>query len=250
VTASPGGAMPPESAIGDYGVIGDMRTAALVDRWGRMDWLCWPRFDSPPLLRRLLDPDAGGSWQVAPGEPFSSTRRYLPHTNVLETRFSCADGVAVAADFMVVPADPRWGSQIVRIVQAESGRVPISVSLRASSGFERPRAPLAKREGAVVIGDQRQSAAVVTASDELAVTADEATLGAIVRAGRPLVMVLAARQVDVPLVEHALAARDATVDQWRRWIATSSLAASTRASALSPQRSKATSLTPPRSSRR
>lgn len=65
---------PFESTIGDHAAVGDMATAALIDRWGRLDWLCWPRFDDPPLFRRLLDPASGGHWSVAPVEPFEPAR--------------------------------------------------------------------------------------------------------------------------------------------------------------------------------
>jgi GH15 family glucan-1,4-alpha-glucosidase len=138
--------VPSTPSIGDYGLIGDMRTAALIDRWGRMDWLCWPRFDSPPLLRRLIDPYAG-TWQVAPTVPFDAARRYLPDTNVLETTFTCADGVTVTQDFMAVPVEGLGGSRVIRIVEGRSGAVPIRMSLRASRGFRPGTARLGVRDG-------------------------------------------------------------------------------------------------------
>lgn len=92
-------------SIGDYGVIGDCRTAALVSRSGSIDWLCWPRFDSPSIFAALLDRQRGGCWAIRPTAPYSVTRRYLPQTNVLETTFTTATGAAVLTDLMPIADD-------------------------------------------------------------------------------------------------------------------------------------------------
>src|SRR5687768_5268939 len=86
--------------IQDYAVIGDGRSAALVSRGGSLDWLCWPRFDSPALFAGLLDPERGGAWSISPTEPARIERRYIDRTNVLQTRFHTPDGVLVLTDFM------------------------------------------------------------------------------------------------------------------------------------------------------
>src|SRR5687768_8718095 len=86
--------------IQDYAVIGDGRSAGLVSRDGSIDWLCWPRFDSPSLFGALLDRQCGGAWSITPREPAQTTRRYLDGTNVLQARFQTATGSAVLTDFM------------------------------------------------------------------------------------------------------------------------------------------------------
>src|SRR5437773_3493554 len=86
--------------IQDYAVIGDGRSAALVSCHGSLDWLCWPRFDSPSLFGGLLDQNVGGAWSIAPTEPSRAERCYLDGTNVLRTRFRTANGTVVLTDFM------------------------------------------------------------------------------------------------------------------------------------------------------
>ncbi|RYZ45230.1 MAG: glycoside hydrolase family 15 protein, partial [Myxococcaceae bacterium] len=53
-------------AIEDHGIIGDLRTVALVGNEGTIDWLCYPHFDSPSIFAALLDPEKGGYWRVSP----------------------------------------------------------------------------------------------------------------------------------------------------------------------------------------
>ena len=92
--------------IEDYGLIGNMISAALVSRDGSIDWLCLPRFDSPACFAALVGDENNGRWRIAPesGE-FSVTRRYLPDTAVLETRFETSTGVATLTDFMPLTDD-------------------------------------------------------------------------------------------------------------------------------------------------
>jgi GH15 family glucan-1,4-alpha-glucosidase len=91
--------------IQDYAVIGDCRAAALVSRYGSLDWLCWPRFDSSAIFSALLDQEKGGRWSIMPTGPFRAERRYIQNTNVLETRFVCGSGQAVLTDLMPVASE-------------------------------------------------------------------------------------------------------------------------------------------------
>jgi GH15 family glucan-1,4-alpha-glucosidase len=106
--------------IEDYALIGDCKTAALIGRDGSIDWLCWPRFDSPACFAALLGTAEHGRWLIAPREqPVAINRRYRPGTLVLETEFQTATGRAAVIDFMP-PAD---GAHLVRIVTGRSGHV-------------------------------------------------------------------------------------------------------------------------------
>jgi GH15 family glucan-1,4-alpha-glucosidase len=113
--------------IEDYALIGDLQTAALIDRDGSIDWLCFPRFDSAACFAALLGEPENGRWLVAPTGPASSTRRYLHDTLVLETTWRTEDGaVARVVDFM----PPRGKApDIVRIVEGVRGRVHLRSEL-------------------------------------------------------------------------------------------------------------------------
>ena len=86
-----------------YGLIGNLRTAALVGCNGSIDWLCLPNFDSPSVFAALLDDRRGGRFQIAPaGDDFLHKQFYWPDTNILVTRFLHSTGVGQVEDFMPV----------------------------------------------------------------------------------------------------------------------------------------------------
>ncbi|TDR94802.1 glycoside hydrolase family 15 protein [Enterovirga rhinocerotis] len=116
----------PSDRIEDYGLIGDCETGALVGRDGSIDWLCWPRFDSPACFAALLGTEENGRWKIAPIGDAVVSRRYRPRTLILETRFETAAGSVLLIDFM----PPRGtDSDIVRLVVGESGRVAMRMEL-------------------------------------------------------------------------------------------------------------------------
>jgi GH15 family glucan-1,4-alpha-glucosidase len=112
--------------IEDYALIGDCQAAALVGRNGSIDWLCWPRFDSPACFAALLGGPEHGYWRIAPASGYRVERRYRADTLVLETDFESAGGAVRVIDFM--PTGER-DSDVVRIVQGLRGRVPLRMEL-------------------------------------------------------------------------------------------------------------------------
>jgi GH15 family glucan-1,4-alpha-glucosidase len=124
--------------IDEYSAIGDGRSVALISSGGSLDWLCWPRFDSPALFARLLDFDRGGYWLIAPDGSFRSSRRYIENTNVLETRFSTSDGEAVLTDFMPLIAPPRTlmpEQELLRRFECKVGTIRCLVTFEPRPGF-------------------------------------------------------------------------------------------------------------------
>jgi alpha,alpha-trehalase len=92
--------------IADHALISDCHSAGLVTRAGSVDWLCWPRFDSPSVFARILDED-GGYWSISPTGDTSSTRRYVDRTMVLETTFTSDTGRVSLVDALAVGPNER-----------------------------------------------------------------------------------------------------------------------------------------------
>ncbi len=113
--------------IEDYGLIGDLQTAALVSRYGSIDWLCLPRFDSGACFAALLGDEDNGCWTVRPAGDFHpSGRRYRPGTLVLETELESSEGAVRLIDFMP-PRETK--PDVVRIVEGVRGRVEMAMEL-------------------------------------------------------------------------------------------------------------------------
>ena len=121
------------SPIEDYALIGDCETAALVDRCGSIDWLCWPNFDSEACFAALLGTRNNGRWLIAPtDEIVHCSRRYRGDSLILETSIETSQGAFTLIDFM----PPRGvASDIVRLVRGERGRIRLRMELIIRFGF-------------------------------------------------------------------------------------------------------------------
>ncbi len=115
------------SRIEDYALIGDLETAALVNKDGCIDWLCWPDFSSGACFAALLGTSDNGYWKIAPAEgEYRTSRRYRDHTLVLETTFEQPGGAVRLVDFM--PPRGRH-SDVVRVVECLRGNVSMRMEL-------------------------------------------------------------------------------------------------------------------------
>ncbi|HEX5418334.1 MAG TPA: glycoside hydrolase family 15 protein [Chloroflexota bacterium] len=131
--------------IGDYALIGDCHTAALVSKDGSIDWYCPGRFDAPAVFCRLLDARRGGYLSVAPVAAYADRRRYCERTNVLETTFFSTEGTVRLTDFMPVhrPAAESTGQGtpgfrgICRLVEVLAGTLDVEVRFKPTFDYAR-----------------------------------------------------------------------------------------------------------------
>jgi GH15 family glucan-1,4-alpha-glucosidase len=144
-------------AISEHGLIGDLRTCALVSTRGTIDWFCAPRFDSPSVFGAILDKDRGGSWSLAPDcEGVRTQQFYFPDTAVLITRFLTGDGVAEIHDFMPVLGigDPQHRQRIVRRVSGVRGKITMRMRFDARPDYARQSCVAEHAgDGVLVTGD-------------------------------------------------------------------------------------------------
>jgi GH15 family glucan-1,4-alpha-glucosidase len=205
--------------IESYGLIGDMRTAALVGRDGSIDWFCPGRFDAASTFAAVLDADIGGSFRVAPAVPCSSKQLYLPDTAILLTRFYTEGGVAEVTDFMPVEMEP---CAVVRRVDVVRGEVDFRMSCRPAFDYARVdhRVTLADPRLARFAGDG--VATELVSSLPLTTDGPAAAARFTLRPGECAWFVLQPvgtghRWDRDSVIEH----HDATREFWRRWLSQS-----------------------------
>lgn len=208
--------------VADHGLVGDLRTAALVGSEGTVDWFCAPRFDSPSVFGSLLDADAG-SWTVWPRQEVLRTQQYYhPDSNILVTRFLTEEGVCEVHDFMPVlrEHDPDHRQRLVRRLVCVRGEahLDVRVAARPEYGAVRPEPErvddgVLLRDGELVLG--------LSASVDLDVDGPDVVAQVPLRQGGSALFVLEVMPAD----ERVRACSDevdslfeATAAFWRDWI--------------------------------
>jgi len=209
-------------SLGEYGVIGNMRTCCLVSRYGSVDWCCLPDVESPSVFSAVLDADRGGRFQVRPVYPFQSAQRYLDGTNVLTTEFFTPTGRGQLVDWMPFPeagtADPAPNT-VFRKVKCTAGPVRFDVTFEPRFDYARevPRMTGTAR-GVVARGDRDElslSAPVSfdvadgTATATVTLTAGETAWFAMQYGGD--------RAYDPAAFQASL---ETTIERWRAWLRT------------------------------
>ena len=216
--------------IGEYGVIGDLYTVALVGMDGSIDFLCLPHFDSPSVFAALLDAERGGRFQIAPLLDGAARKQlYLPDTNVLLTRFLDADGVAEVSDFMPVE-DAGQAHNLVR--RAKTVRGEVRFRMRCEPRFDYARAThTAERRSdteVLFVGRVRRRRAGAAPArrrsrcvSRTARPSPSSRCGADASAWFVLEVVLAQEPSPSEQPDYESDAFKQTVNFWRRWVARS-----------------------------
>jgi GH15 family glucan-1,4-alpha-glucosidase len=220
-----------EPTIGDYAVIGDCRSAALVSNTGSIDWLCWPRFDSPAVFASILDPARGGTFRIRPTNASTTTRRYVADSNVLETSFATATGTVRITDLMPVDSEAAkarelWPErEILRRVECLDGRVEVAVLFDPRFDYGRVVPVIDSRRGGLFYAEHGPAA--LTLSTDIPLHNAEGQPGltgtVVLEAGaRRYVSLTHAHSMPVvlaPIGEHADRRIDRSVRWWNEWAA-------------------------------
>jgi GH15 family glucan-1,4-alpha-glucosidase len=202
--------------IEDYAMVGDLQTAALVGSDGSVDWLCFPRFDSPACFAALLGEDTNGRWRIAPASGGRCTRhRYRGHTLVLETEWETPGGAVRVVDCM----PPRGvAPDLVRVVEGVRGKVSVTSELRIrfDYGHVAPWVTLQGREVRAVAGPD---ALWLRASGPHEEVGGEILSRFTVSEGErvPLVLTWSPSYAERPLAINGLQAVDDTERFWLDW---------------------------------
>lgn len=236
----------PAAPIADHGLIGDLRSCALVARDGTIDWFCARRFDAPSVFGSLLDADAG-CWTVAPvledstadaealradmageqpGHTGGTQQFYLPDSAILVTRFLTPEGVVEVQDFMPVlrADDPDHRQRLVRRVVCVRGAVSVAMRLAARPDYGRARVEPRRSEHGLRLVDGDLDLALSSTAD-LVVDGPDVTSRLRLSAGEAALFVLEVLESGEEHHDGVLEDTDELFDQtlayWRDWLSQS-----------------------------
>jgi GH15 family glucan-1,4-alpha-glucosidase len=212
------------ATIGDYAVIGDCRTAALVSRSGEIGWWCAPHFSSPSIFGSLLDVERGGRFQVSAAEPSESRRRYRDGSNILETTFTTPTGSFRLIDSMPLPcgsAELRPMREILRGLVGLDGEVHVRIEVSPRPDYARTVARLHQRGRNLWAWSWGSNLLMLHSDVELAADGSSLSGEMVLKAGQSRWLSLSYEQGEVGVVpglgrvaEKRLTETDAW---WRQW---------------------------------
>ena len=209
--------------IEDYGIIGDLHTVALVSKGGSIDYMTFPRFDSPTIFAALLDAEKGGCFRLEPllseneDERVTNRQLYLPDSNILLTRFLSKEGVAELSDFMPVRDEHRH--RVVRRVKIIRGEVRFRLVCAPRFDYARAAHTAEICEGGVRFRSEGLTLFLRTAVD-LELDGDDAVAEFTLKAGEAAAFVLEEETEDSPTTDESFisASFKETLNYWQAWV--------------------------------
>jgi GH15 family glucan-1,4-alpha-glucosidase len=208
--------------IAEHGVIGDLRSIALVGTDGTIDWYCCPRFDSPSVFGSILDSAKGGYYGLAPLVECTTKQLYFPDTNVLITRFLTPEGVGQVEDFMpIAPGETAKRQQLVRRVMCVRGEIRFQLELEPRFNYARDRHEVQLSNGLALFESPNLTLAFDSATP-LERTDQGVRSEFTLTAGETATFVLEEAESGHQPQPHSEDERreifEATVEYWRRWL--------------------------------
>ncbi|HET6421950.1 MAG TPA: glycoside hydrolase family 15 protein [Geobacteraceae bacterium] len=163
--------------IGDYGIIGNFHTIALVGRDGSIDWMCLPHLDSSSIFAALLDDRKGGCFRVCPEGEWDSTSSYISGTNVLVTTFRASSGNVKLTDFMPVSRGTEREAQperheLYRLIEAVEGEPDVRLLFAPRFDYARSETRVEKAGAAFVASGGNQRAVLCSSRTGLEINGD------------------------------------------------------------------------------
>lgn len=214
--------------IENHGIIGDLHTAALVGMDGSIDFMCFPRFDSPSIFAALLDPEKGGRFQICPAQAdgFRHKQLYFPDTNMLLTRFLSDDGVAEISDFMPIEHLGHC-HDLVRRVKVVRGEITLRMICAPRFDYGRAKHTVEKHgnETRFISKGKDGTALRLHASIPVRIKDGAAVAEFKLRAGENAAFVLeeAREGMESPATQadYTVAAFKETMNFWQQWVSRS-----------------------------
>ena len=208
-----------QSAIDAHGIIGDMRSAALVNDKGSVDFFCWPEFDSPSIFCSLLDTPEAGIFQLAPDLPDARREQiYLPDTNVLQTRWLSERAVVEVTDLLPIGDSEDDLPMLMRRVRVVSGTATLRMRCAVRHDYARAKTRACMEDKDVAFEAPDQPSLRLSSDQSLSLDGNAAIAEFTLKQGESAAFLLGA--IDDPRFKEGAAelCMERTLKFWRDWI--------------------------------
>ncbi len=210
--------------IGNYGIIGDLETVALVGTNGAIDFMCFPRFDSPTVFAALLDHRRGGSFELAPLMRDAHRKQlYMPDSNILLTRFLSEAGMAEVSDFMPI-TQLGHAHDLVRRAKCIRGELPFRMVCQPRFDYGRAEHSVHKKAREVIFASKGADKTVLRLRSEVPVRIENGAAVAEfkLRSGQTAAFILedgsGPGRSPSSAPHYVGASFKQTLDFWRQWV--------------------------------